>query len=214
MMSFIYGCQRWYGYGVNGYGFGISLLGSFMKRGFMLLIFIQLVCCSIKDIYLMGIHKIKWKYIWNFGLEMFDGTAAFPKCCRSAVVDRAFRCHQLAFIYIFNFFPFSPYIFQAIITVHSPEYSFFFLHSTHISLTSKCLNFYELYLILLNTTGVCLVPFSFSFVFQIKYRVEFFCQLCQNLLYDLSQLCFQMVCHNIAENSSRQSNSISDAVLT
>lgn len=37
----------------------ISLLGSFMMRVFMLLIFIQLVCCSIKDIYLMDIHKIK-----------------------------------------------------------------------------------------------------------------------------------------------------------
>ena len=106
MLSFICGCQRWYDHRVNGYGFGISLLGSFMKRVFMLLIFIQLVCCSIKDIYWMGIHKIKWKYIWNFGLQMFGRTAAFPERCGSAMVARAFHCHQIASVYIsFNFFP-------------------------------------------------------------------------------------------------------------
>lgn len=135
----------------------------------MLLIFIQLVCCSIKDIYLMGIHKIKWKYIWNFGLEMFGGTAAFPEHCRSAVAARAFHCHQTHLStspLIFSLL--SPYVFQAIITVHSPEHHFFFHHWTHISVKSKCLNFYELYLIWLNTTEGLFGSLLFSFYFPNK----------------------------------------------
>lgn len=178
MMSFIYGCRRLYAHLVNGYGFGISLLGSFMKRVFMLLIFIQLVCRSIKDIYLMGIHKIKCKYIWNFGLEMFGGTAAFCEHCRSAVAARAFHCHQIAsvyisFIYFFSFFLF-PYVFQAIVGVHSPEHYFFFHHWTHISVMSKCLNFYELYLVLLNTTEGLFSSLLFPFYFPSKAESEVF----------------------------------------
>lgn len=180
MMSFIYGCQRLYAHWVNGYGFGISLLGSFMKRVFMLLIFTQLVCRNIKNIYLMGIHKIKCKYIWNFGLEMFGGTAAFPGHCRCAVVTRAFHCHQIASVYtsfIYFFFLF-PCVFQAIIRVHSPEHYFFFHHWTHISVMSKCLNFYELYLILLNTTEGLFSSPLFPFYFPNKAESDFFfCQL-------------------------------------
>lgn len=175
MMSFIYGCQRWYAHGVTGYGFGISLLGSFMKRVFMLLIFIQLVCCSIKDIYLMGIHKIKWKYIWNFGFEVFGGTAAFPEHCRSAVVGRAFHCHKIALStspLIFSLL--SPYVFQAIVTVNSPERNFCFHHWTYIIVTSKCLNFYELYLIWLNTTEGLFGSLLFPFYFPNKLESGFF----------------------------------------
>lgn len=77
---------------------------------------------------------------------------------------------------LFNFFSFFlfPYVFQAIVGVHSPEHYFFFHHWTHISVMSKCLNFYELYLLLLNTTEGLFSSLLFPFYFPSKAESEVF----------------------------------------
>lgn len=105
---------------------------------------------------------------------MFGGTAAFPEHCRSSVTSRAFHCHQIASVYIsFSFALLSPYVFSATITVHSSQHYFFFHHWTHISVMQKCLNFYELYLIWLNTTQASFGSFLFPLYFPNKMEWNF-----------------------------------------
>lgn len=107
---------------------------------------------------------------------------------------------------IFSFL--SPYVFSAIIPIHFPEHRFFFHPWTHIPVMQKCLNFYELYLIWLNTTQVSFGSLLFPLYFPNKMEWNFLTAVADFPVWLFWAL---LPNHYIVEHSPRHSNG---AVLT